>query len=461
MKKRRTKVLLSLLGGVMSACCALGFSACASGESSGEVQNPDSEFKTAYALYVTYAEANGQTPSSYEEWLATIKGEKGDNGANGKSAYEIWLDNGNTGTEDDFLNWLKGEKNDGGDESGTVGLRFQRIFGKDEYSVAGLGMASELDVVIPDTYNGLPVTEIKASAFYLESDLRSVTIPDGVTSIGEKAFYGCTDLTEIVFSDSLTSIMDNAFYCCYSLTEIVIPDGVTSIGDKAFYGCLDLTEVVIPDSVTSIGEKAFENCFNLNCNEYEDAKYLGNSQNSYFALIEVKDLINEHVIHPDTKIIASKVYENNKSLMEITIPDSVTTVGTRAFAFCENLTNVLIDNGVTSIEDDTFFCCYNLTGIAIPDGVTTIGENAFYCCYSLTGIVIPASVTTVGHLAFEGCSSLTSVYYQGTASDWEKIRFGSAGEKLTSVTRYYYSESEPTEEGNYWHYDENGKIVVW
>ena len=124
-------------------------------------------------------------------------------------------------------------------------LQYQRISGKDEYRVVGLGNVSELDIVIPETYNGLPVTEIGGKAFYNISDARlsyikSVEIGDSVTTIGFSAFSGCR-----------------------SLTEIVIPDSVTSIGFSAFYGCTSLTEIVIPDSVTSIGEGAFENCSSL------------------------------------------------------------------------------------------------------------------------------------------------------------------------------------------------------
>ena len=161
--------------------------------------------------------------------------EQGQNGKDGKSAYEIAVEHGFTGTEEEWLAALQGatgaqgEKGDKGDtgvgierveydedgnlivyfangtsqtvempeqkEQGTQGLHYQKIQGKEEYRVIGLGLAAELDIVIPATYNGLPVTEIGSSAFESCRSLTSVTIGDSVTSIGDLAFYWCSSLT--------------------------------------------------------------------------------------------------------------------------------------------------------------------------------------------------------------------------------------------------------------------------
>ena len=99
---------------------------------------------------------------------------------------------------------------------------------------------------------------IAYSAFYDCTSLKSITIPDSVTSIVDYAFYNCSSLTSVVIPDSVASIGDSAFSWCQSLTNITIPDSVTSIEDYAFYGCENLASVTIPNSVTSIGRGVFE-----------------------------------------------------------------------------------------------------------------------------------------------------------------------------------------------------------
>ena len=76
-------------------------------------------------------------------------------------------------------------------------------------------------------------------------------------------------------------------------------------------------------------------------------------------------------------------------------------------------------------------------------------------------MVIGDSVTSIGRYAFEGCSSLTEVYYNGNAAEWNIITIGYYGNGyLKNATRYYYSENQPTEEGNFWHWVD-GEVVVW
>ena len=116
-----------------------------------------------------------------------------------------------------------------------------------------------------------------------------------------------------------------------------------------------------------------------------------------------------------------------------------------------SLQTVIITSG-TSIGYRAFYDCSGLTSITIPDSVTIISEYAFYGCSGLTSITIPDGVTSIGYRAFDGCSGLTRVYYYGTAEDWEEISIGSSNDSLLYATRYYYSATQPTGDGNYWHY---------
>ena len=123
----------------------------------------------------------------------------------------------------------------------------------------------------------------------------------------------------------------------------------------------------------------------------------------------------------------------NSVLKEITIPNSVTSIGNFAFDFCTSLTSVTIPDSVTSIGERAFAGCYSLTSVTIPDSVTSIGYCAFYECTSLTSVTIGDSVTSIGDFAFDFCTSLTSVTIGDSVTSIGNNAFYSCT-SLTSVT---------------------------
>ena len=100
---------------------------------------------------------------------------------------------------------------------------------------------------------------------------------------------------------------------------------------------------------------------------------------------------------------------NNDTITAVIIPDSVTSIGERAFAYCNSLTSVIIPDSVTSIGNSAFYNCYYLTSVIIPDSVNSIGDYAFAYCDALTNVIIPDSVNSIGNSAFYDCDRLTSV----------------------------------------------------
>ena len=116
------------------------------------------------------------------------------------------------------------------------------------------------DVTIPSRYKGKPVTMIDHAAFYNNSAVTSVTIPDSVTAIPDSAFGFCSQLTNISIPNSVTFIGFSAFNSCTSLKSITLPSSLSTIQSSAFYNCGNLETIRIPVSVTFIGNYAFAGC---------------------------------------------------------------------------------------------------------------------------------------------------------------------------------------------------------
>ena len=198
-------------------------------------------------------------------------------------------------------------------------------------------------------------------------------------------------------------------------TEIEIPSlynayPVTSIGQSAFSNCKGLTSITIPDTVTSI-EDAFYNCGT------QSVHYTG-TFNKWFEITGLNYLGR----------LSTMLYIDGVEISgNVTIPNTVTTVGDNAFIHCFHITSITIPNCITRIGGGAFFNCYGLISIDFDDNglLTSIGERAFYGCTSLTSITIPNSVKSIGKQAFDRCTNLTSITFEGTQAEWNAIEKGS------------------------------------
>ena len=290
----------------------------------------------------------------------------------------------------------RGGKEEPGEEDGTPessGLSY--IIDKDNECaiISGRGSCQDMDIVIPKTIEGCPVTEIATDAFRGDKYLKSITIPNSVTSIGEYAFSTCPKLESIVIPNSVNTVGSAAFGACTGLTSVTIGNSVTSIGDSVFSGCTGLTSITIPGSVTSIGNGAFYGCNKL---------------------IEVRNLSNLSITAGSSSngyvgYYAKHVYKEGESYLHTTAD---------GFIFYEN-------------GDEVYLVAYtgNETELTLPANYNgknyAINQYAFYRCTGLTSVTIPDGVTGIGNYAFRNCTGLTSITYQGTIDEWNAISKGS------------------------------------
>lgn len=224
---------------------------------------------------------------------------------------------------------------------------------------------------------------IETASNVLIRGCENTIIPDGITRIGDDAFDECTGLKSITIPNSVTSIGINAFWGT-GLESIIIPNSITSIGNYAFLECINLTSITIPESVTEMGYGVFEYCTGL-----------------------------ESVIIANGAIsIGNSAFRNCSSLVSITIPESVTSIGESAFSECSSLVSITIPKNVKSIGEAAFEYCSNLASVTISEGITTIEDLAFARC-SITSFTLPKSVTKLGSSVFLRCNLETLAVKEG------------------------------------------------
>ena len=204
---------------------------------------------------------------------------------------------------------------------------------------------------------------------------------------------------------------------------------VSNVGIAAFEGCTHIQTVELGKRVQYIETSAFSGCTSLVSINFPNG----------------------------LKNIGSKSFLNCSALTTVIIPDSVTDIGSEAFSGCSSVTTVTIGEGVNTIGAGAFKGCTDVTAVVVPDSVTEIGSEAFSGCKKLTYIVIGENVTKIGAAAFSKCDKLKAVYYAGSLTGKERnalfnLKTGKDDTKKVTTLVYAYSETQPEDNGRYWHY---------
>ena len=227
-----------------------------------------------------------------------------------------------------------------------------------------------IEIVIPDTIEGLPVRHIAKNFIKEKTEIFSVTLPDTVISIGESAFEDCEGLCTVNMPKSLETVADRAFFGCKSIEKIEFFSSLVSIGNSTFEGCSSIKEVTLSDTLTSIGNRAFYGCESMRiCDLPKSLSVMG--EEAFYGCSAL-----ERTTIPSTlKVIPKYAFVDCQSLKDVSFEEGIEEIGVAAFS-TSGIANAYIPESVTHIRHDAFRNCHNLSVFSLPDNIQSFESYA-------------------------------------------------------------------------------------
>ena len=206
---------------------------------------------------------------------------------------------------------------------------------------------------------------------------------------------------------------------------------MTRIGNYAFSNCKSLEELTIPEGVKSLG-------YEMISNTSIERITIPNSVTSADRLLRGNSLLTEVIFKEGRKSIPYGICYSAINLNKVTIPGTVTEIGSEAFSGCTSLDKIALPETLTKIGSSAFSGCTSVINVSIPKTVTTIGDYSFQDCTSLESVVIEANSkkgfeTVIGQSAFNGCKSLTSITIPGNVTSIGKYAFSNCNDLIAKV----------------------------
>lgn len=337
------------------------------------------------------------------------------------------------------------------------------------------------------------VKRIEYYTFYSCDSLKTVTLPDGLEYIGNYAFNYCGNLENVNLPEQLKSIGEYALANCYKLAvPVVIPAGcqtigsyafsndellpsvtfsdlsagaaLTTIDNGAFVSCKKLETITLPASLTVLGSSTFNNCTALktftfpanikevssqvlyNCQELESVTLAeGTTRIGYSAFYNCSKLATINLDgQPLTRIDDSAF--GNTALTTVSLPNTVTQMGSGVFQYCSQLESANIPTAITVVPSSTFYECQKLTSVTLHDAITEIQSSAFAGCKLLPSLDLSSHITRIGSSAFSGCEALVIDELPASLTTIEEYAFQNTKAMTVTLTipesvKYLYSQA--------------------
>lgn len=343
---------------------------------------------------------------------------------------------------------------------------FRYFLNEESEAIISRYTGGESIVVVPETLDGYPVTEIGRFAFssfcsnhssynYNSSDklipedlITSITLPETIEVIDDYAFAGNLKLTEINIPSKVTTIPYECFNSCESLEYVEIPQSVNKIEARAFYWCKKLKSISLPESVTEICESTFCGCSALKSVDMPAVEKIGEDAFCYcekLAITELPECLTElgdgafyrceaieRLDLSNVTKIGADAMGDCRGLKEVILNDNLEHLEDRAFEWCTSLENIVLptklisigsgcfrlsglkevafNEGLKTIEACAFDGCFYLTDVVLPDSLEYIWDIAFAQC-DIEEINIPVNLKILGYRSFALCDKLTTVYF--------------------------------------------------
>ena len=348
-------------------------------------------------------------------------------------------------------------------------------------------MGTAEKVSIPAEIDGNKVYAIGDNAFLYNENITSVILHTGIKEVGESAFWHCSNLVSISLNEGLESIDENAFTGT-GITEVTLPstlktadspfenssvekaafaDGTESVPSFTFKGCNTLKKVTFPKTITNIGNYAFCDCSSLTeIDLHEGIESLGSYAFRGSGITEVtlpstlktadypfeNSSVEKAVFADGAESVPNLIFRYCDTLKEVTLPNTITNIGSEAFKYCSSLTKIILHEGIESIDKNAFLKT-GITEVTLPstlktadfpfehcsvtkavfaDGIKVIPTGVFQKCDTLKEVTLPESVTEIGAHAFEQCSSLTKIDLHEGIEVLDYYAFSGTG--LTEIT---------------------------